>query len=147
MSIKIIVSNKKARYNYSITETFEAGLVLMGSEVKSIRQGNVSLGDAFVCFKGHEAFLQNAHIQAYKAGSYNNHDPERLRKILLHKVELDKIRGRVIEKGLVAIPLKLYLKKGRVKVEIGLGRGKKLHDKREALKTKDIKRELRKYKS
>lgn len=127
-------------------ETFEAGLVLTGSEVKSIRQGHISLSEAFISFKGHEAFLQKSYIQMYKAGSYNNHDPERLRKLLLHKVELDKIRGRVIGKGLVAVPLKLYLKRGRVKVEIGLGRGKKLHDKRASLKAKDMEKQMRNYK-
>ncbi|MCO5114127.1 MAG: SsrA-binding protein SmpB [Bdellovibrionaceae bacterium] len=145
MSIKIISDNKKARFDYQIIETYEAGLVLTGSEVKSIRAGQVSLKESFISFKGHEAFLQKAHIQVYQASSYNNHEPERLRKLLLHREELDKIRGRVVEKGLTAVPTKMYFKNGRIKLEIGLGRGKKTHDKRQSIKERDIKKQLRKY--
>lgn len=142
MSIKIIADNKKARFDYEILEKFEAGMVLTGSEVKSIREGEVSLKDSYVAFKNGEAFLQNAHINVYKASSYNNHHPERLRKLLLNRDEIDKIMGRVQEKSLSCVPLKMYFKKGRVKVEIGLGRGKKQHDKRQSLKKKDSDREL-----
>lgn len=144
MSIKIIADNKKARFNYQILETYEAGLVLMGSEVKSIRAGNISLRESYISFKNLEAFLQGANIQPFKASSYNNHEPERLRKLLLNKAELNKIRGKLDEKGLTAVPLKMYFKGGRVKLEIGLGKGKKLHDKRESIKSKDIERQLRK---
>lgn len=144
MGIKIIADNKKARFNYQILETYEAGLVLMGSEVKSIRAGNISLRESYISFKNLEAFLQGANIQPYKSSSYNNHEPERLRKLLLNKAELNKIRGKLDEKGLTAVPLKMYFKDGRVKLEIGLGKGKKLHDKRESIKSKDIERQLRK---
>ncbi len=144
MSIKLIADNKKARFNYQILETYEAGLVLMGSEVKSIRAGNISLREAYISFKDFEAFLQGANIQPYKSSSYNNHEPERLRKLLLNKSELHKIRGKIDEKGLTVVPLKIYFKAGRVKLEIGLGKGKKLHDKRESIKSKDVERQLRK---
>ncbi len=142
MSIKIITDNKKARFDYEIIEKFEAGLVLTGSEVKSLREGAVNLKDSYVSFRDGEAFLQNAHISEYRASSYNNHTPERLRKLLLHREELNKIMGKVREKSLTCVPLKLYFKGGRVKVELALGRGKKKHDKRDSLKKKDSDREL-----
>ena len=144
MSIKLISDNKKARFNYQIIETYEAGLVLMGSEVKSIRAGNISLRESYVSFKNFEAYLQGANIKPYNSSSYNNHEPERLRKLLLNKAELNKIHGKIAEKGLTVVPLKIYFKGGRVKLEIGLGKGKKLHDKRESIKTKDVERQLRK---
>lgn len=146
MSILIIQENRSARHDYHIVETFEAGLVLTGSEVKSIRARSVQLKDSYISFKGHEAFLQNAHISEYKSSSYNNHHPERLRKILLHQEELNKIYGSLREKGLTCVPLKIYFKKGRVKLEIALVKGKKLHDKRESLKKRDIDTELRRTK-
>lgn len=142
MGIKIIADNKKARFDYEIIDKFEAGLVLTGSEVKSIRDGAVNLKDSYIAFKNGEAFLQNAHISEYRASSYNNHHPERLRKLLLRKEEINKIMGRVQEKSLSCVPLKLYFKKGRIKVEIGLGRGKKQHDKRQSIKKKESDREL-----
>jgi len=142
MGIKIIAENKKARFDYEILEKFEAGLVLTGSEVKSLRDGAVNLKDSYVSFRNSEAFLQNAHISVYTASSYNNHHTERLRKLLLHKEEINKIMGRVQEKSLTCVPLKLYFKGGRVKVEIGLGRGKKTHDKRQSIKKKESDREL-----
>lgn len=142
MGIKIITENKKARFDYEIIDKFEAGLVLTGSEVKSIREGAVNLKDSYVAFRNGEAFLQNAHISVYQASSYNNHEPERLRKLLLHRDEINKIMGRVQEKSLSCVPLKMYFKKGRIKVEIGLGRGKKLHDKRQSIKKKESDREL-----
>lgn len=146
MSILIIQENRSVRHDYHIIETFEAGLVLTGSEVKSIRAHSVQLKDSYISFKGHEAFLQNAHISEYKASSYNNHHPERLRKILLHKNELDKIYGSLREKGLTCVATKIYFKKGRVKVEIALVKGKKLHDKREAIKKRDVDTHLRRVK-
>lgn len=146
MSILIIQENKSARYDYHIVETFEAGLVLTGSEVKSIRARSIQLKDSYISFKGDEAFLQNAHISEYKSSSYNNHQPERLRKILLHRDELDKIYGALREKGLTCVPLKIYFKKGRVKVEIALVKGKKIHDKREAIKKRDVDNQLRRTK-
>lgn len=142
MGIKIIADNKKARFDYEIIDKFEAGLVLTGSEVKSIRDGAVNLKDSYIAFRNGEAFLQNAHISVYKASSYNNHEPERLRKLLLHRDELNKISGRVQEKSLSCVPLKMYFKKGRIKLEIGLGRGKKMHDKRQSIKKKESDREL-----
>ena len=140
--MKIISDNKKARFNYHIIDTYEAGLVLEGSEVKSLRAGQCSLKDSYVSFRGQEAFLQNAHISVYKASSYNNHSPERLRKLLLHRHELNQIYGALREKGLSCVPLKIYFKKGKVKVELGLGKGKKTIDKREAIKRRQENREM-----
>ena len=142
MSIKIITENKKARFDYEILETYEAGLVLTGSEVKSLRDSQASLKDSYVAFRGHEAFLQKAHIAVYKASSYNNHEPERLRKLLLNQSELAKIFAAITEKGLTCVPLKMYFKKGRAKVEIALARGKKKGDKRQAVKSRDADREI-----
>lgn len=139
----MISENKKARFDYHIVETFEAGLVLMGSEVKSLRDHNVQLKDSYVSFIGDEAFLQNAHIGEFKASSYNNHAPERLRKLLLNRKELNEIYGALREKGLTCVPLKIYFKNGRAKIEIGLAKGKNAHDKREAIKTRDVKNELK----
>ncbi|MCB0412327.1 MAG: SsrA-binding protein SmpB [Bdellovibrionales bacterium] len=142
VSIKIIADNKKARFDYHIVETFEAGMALTGSEVKSLRAGSVNLKDSYIAFKGHEAYLQNAHISVYSASSYNNHEPERLRKLLLHKHELDKLSGQVQAKGLTVVPLKIYFKKGRVKLEIALVKGKDKGDKRESIKKREVNREL-----
>ncbi len=139
--MKIIADNKKARHDYEVLETYEAGMVLTGSEVKSIRGGSVNLKDSFVSFRGDEAYLQNAHISVYKASSYNNHEPERVRKLLLNRNELNKIFGKIRERGLSCVPLKMYFKNGRVKVEIALCKGKKQHDKRDAIKKKDLDRE------
>lgn len=140
--IKIISDNKKARFDYEILETFEAGLVLTGSEVKSLRVNGCSLKDSYVAFRGHEAFLQKAHIPVYTASSYNNHEPERVRKLLLHDHELAKINTAITEKGLTCVPLKTYFKKGMAKVEIGLARGKKKGDKRQAIKGREADREI-----
>lgn len=142
MSVKIITDNKKARFDYEIIEKYEAGMVLTGSEVKSIRDGAVNLKDSYVAFRNGEAFLQNAFIGEYRASSYNNHHPERLRKLLLNRDEINKIMGKVQEKSLSCVPLKMYFKSGRVKVELGLGRGKKKHDKRQSIKKKESDREL-----
>lgn len=143
MSILIIQENRQVRHDYHVVETFEAGLVLMGSEVKSIRAKAVQLKDSYVAFKGNEAFLQNVHIGEYKASSYNNHHPERLRKLLMNRKELDEIYGSLREKGLTCVPTKIYFKKGRVKVEVALVKGKKLHDKRESIKKRDVDNQLR----
>jgi len=142
-NILLIQENKKARFDYSIIETYEAGLVLIGSEVKSLRNKDVQLKDAYIVFQGNEAFLQNAHIAEYKASSYNNHAPERRRKLLLHRKELDDIDEALREKGLSCVPLKIYFKEGRVKVEIALAKGKKSHDKREAIKKRDVADQIR----
>ncbi|MBX2996418.1 MAG: SsrA-binding protein SmpB [Bdellovibrionaceae bacterium] len=141
--ILIVAENRKARHEYEILKTYEAGLVLMGSEVKSIRDRQVQLKDAYVSFRGDEAFLQNAHIAVYKASSYNNHEPERLRKLLLNRQEIDQIITSIQEKGLTCVALKVYFKKGRAKVELALARGKKLHDKRESIKKRDASLELK----
>jgi SsrA-binding protein len=146
MSILVITENRKARFDYEIVDTFEAGIALTGSEVKSIRDKQVQLKDSYISFQGDEAFLQNAHIAEYKASSYNNHAPERLRKLLLHRDELNKIYGSLREKGLSCVPLKMYFKKGRIKVEIALVKGRKSHDKRDAIKKRDASRELRQVK-
>jgi SsrA-binding protein len=140
--VKIIVVNKKARFNYEILDTYEAGLVLRGSEVKSLRNGQCVLKDSYISFKNSEAFLQNSHISIYTSSSYNNHEPERLRKLLLHDHELKKINALIQEKGLSLVPLKLYFKKGKVKVELGVGRGKNKADKRDTTKTRDASREM-----
>lgn len=144
MSIKLVSENKKAWHDYEIIEKIEAGIVLMGSEVKSIRAGSVNLKDSYISFRGDEAFLQNAHISVYKSSSYNNHEPERLRKLLLNRQELNKLMSKIHERGYSCIPLKMYFKSGKIKVEIALGKGKKSHDKRESVKKRDVNRELQK---
>ncbi len=140
--MKIITENKKARFDYSFVETFEAGIVLMGSEVKSARNNQVQLKDSYVAFAGDEAFLMKAHIAEYKSSSYNNHEPERKRKLLLHREELEKIRGKIEQGGLTCVPTKMYFKDGLVKVEIAIARGKKKDDKREDIKKRDVNREI-----
>jgi SsrA-binding protein len=142
VGIKLIAENRKARFDYEILDRLEAGLVLTGSEVKSLRDGAVQLKDSYISFQGHEAFLQNAHISEYRASSYNNHRPERLRKLLLHKNQLGKLAGQIQEKGYSCVPLKLYFKDGVVKVEIALARGKTHGDKRQATKKRDASREM-----
>lgn len=144
--ILIISENRKARFDYTIVETFEAGLVLTGSEVKSLRDKQCQLKDSYVSFVRDEAFLQNAHISEYKSSSYNNHAPERLRKLLMHRHELEQIYAALRERGLTCVPLKMYFKKGRAKVEIALVKGRKAHDKREAIKKRDVSAELRRVK-
>lgn len=143
MSIQVIQENRKAFFDYEIIEKFEAGLVLVGSEVKSIRERHVQLNASFIAFVGDEAFLQNAHITEYVNSSYNNHVPERRRKLLLNRRELNEIYAALREKGLTCVPLKLYFKKGRAKLEIALVKGKKAHDKRESIKKRDVAQQLR----
>ncbi len=142
MSTSLITDNKKARFDYEIIETYEAGLELKGSEVKSLRLGNVNLKDSYIAFVNDEAYLQNAHISVYPASSYNNHEPERMRRLLLKREELDKIYRSLREKGLTCVPLKMYWKRGRAKLEIALAQGRKRHDKRDVIKKREAKKEL-----
>ncbi|MDY7016155.1 MAG: SsrA-binding protein SmpB [Cyanobacteriota bacterium] len=142
-SIKIISDNRQARYLYEILETYEAGISLSGTEVKSIRAGRVNLRDAYGLIRNGEAWLLNAHISPYQAsGEYFNHDPRRTRKLLLKRKEINKLVGKLEQQGLTLVPLKMYFKRGWVKVSLGLGRGKKLHDKREAIKERQDKRDM-----
>lgn len=138
---KNIVVNRKARHEYEILQTYEAGIVLLGSEVKSIREGKVNLVDSYAEIRNGEVFLIGMHISEYKQANIQNHEPLRTRKLLLNKNEIRKLIGRVKEKGLTLIPLRLYFKNGKVKVELGLARGKKIYDKREDIKRKDFERE------
>lgn len=142
MGIKIIAQNKKAFHDYFILETYEAGLVLVGSEVKSLRDAKVQLKDSYVFFKNGELFLSNCHISVYAASSYMNHDPERHRKLLMHRQEISKVISAIQEKGLTVVPTKIYFKEGRVKIEIGLAKGKKAYDKRESSKKREQNLEL-----
>ncbi len=142
MNVKIIATNHKAYHNYYVGDSFEAGIALTGSEIKSIRQGRVSLGDAYVQPKGRELWLVNAHIARYDASSYMGHEPTRPRKLLMHRKEIVSLAGRVAEKGLTLVATKVYLKKGIAKVEIALAKGKKLYDKREAIKRREVDRIL-----
>ncbi len=142
MGEKLICNNKKAYHDYFIEEKFEAGMVLRGTEVKSLRMGKANLNDSFAMVKGGEAFLHNLHISPYDFGNRENHDPDRMRKLLLHKKEIVKLFGKVREQGYSLVPLRLYFKNGLVKVEMGLAKGKKLYDKREDMKQKDMKRDV-----
>lgn len=142
--IKIVCENRKARHNYYLEDRFEAGMVLTGTEVKSLRDGRAHLTDAYAIFKGGELFLLNANISAYHHGNRENHEPLRTRKLLLHRSELSKLWGKLETKGYSLIPLKLYFKKGIAKVELALGRGKKAHDKRDSIKEREMKREMQK---
>ncbi len=144
MGIKVVADNRKARFNYEILEKLEVGLMLQGSEVKSLREGRANLGDGYAKFNGSGGVLCSVHISPYSHGGYANHEPLRPRKILLHKRELLKWLGKLKNKGLTVVPLKLYFNpKGLVKCELALARGKKVHDKRESLKRKDMDREAR----
>jgi len=142
MSEKLISNNKKAYHNYFIEEKFEAGMVLTGTEIKSLRMGNANLNDSFAIVRNGEAFLNNLHISPYDFGNRENHDPDRMRKLLLHKKEIAKLFSKIREQGYSVVPLRLYFKNGLAKVEIGLAKGKKLYDKREVMKEKDQKRDM-----
>ena len=142
MTVKILSVNKKSSYSYTLMDKFEAGLVLKGTEIKSIREGGCQLKDSYIAFRKQEAFLQNAYIAPYKKSHNHNHSPERLRKLLLNRSELNKIQGALQKKGLTCIPIKMYLKNGQAKLEIALARGKKLWDKRASAKEKSQKREI-----
>jgi SsrA-binding protein len=140
---KIVSDNRQARFLYDILETYQAGIELKGTEVKSIREGKVNLRDGYGLIRNGELWLINVHISPWgSASNYFNHAPLRTRKLLLHKEEIRKLVGKVEQKGLTLVPLKMYLKNGWVKVDIGLGKGKKLHDKREDMKRRDDKREI-----
>ena len=138
---KMIAQNKKARHDYHIEDVFEAGLVLLGTEVKSLRAGRASLVDGFAVLKDGEAWLNNVHIPEYTQGTWTNHEPRRSRKLLLHKQEISKLIGKTKESGLTIVPLSLYFKDGKAKVEIALAKGKKTYDKRQALAETQAKRE------
>jgi SsrA-binding protein len=138
---KNITVNRKARHEYTILQTYEAGIVLQGTEVKSLRQGKANLVDSYAILKDGEVWLQGAHISVYDQGSINNHEPTRTRKLLLNKSEIKKLIGKVKEKGLTLIPLRLYFSNGRVKVELALAKGKKVYDKREAIAKRDVQRD------
>ncbi len=138
---KVLVSNRKARHEYFLIQTYEAGLVLQGTEVKSLRQGKGNLTDSYASLRDGEIWLLNSQISEYKEGNINNHDPYRERKLLLNKSEIRKIRYKMEEKGMTLIPLSLYLKGGKVKVELALARGKKMYDKRETIAKRDFERD------
>jgi len=139
---QIVCVNRQARHNYFIEETYEAGLVLLGSEVKSLRDGKANLKDSYARIQKGEAFLLNAHVSPYPGANRFNHDPTRMRKLLLHQREIERLTGKTKERGFTLIPLRLYFKNGRAKVELGLARGKKLYDKRETLRRKAAEREV-----
>lgn len=143
--MKILAQNKKAYHDYFIEDTFEAGIVLQGTEIKSVRKGSANLKDSFIRIKNDEAFLENMHIAPYEQGNIFNHEPLRTRKLLLHKKEILKLAKEIKEGGYTIVPTKLYFDKGsKVKVEIALAKGKKLFDKRQSLKEKDAKRDIEK---
>lgn len=142
-NIKIIAKNKKAFFEYEILEKFEAGIVLQGSEVKSLRDGKASLSDAYAMITSGQASLLHAHIQQYSAASIFNHEPKRARRLLLHKQEIAKLASKLAERGLTLVPTMLYFKEGRAKVELGLARGKKKYDKRASIKKREGDREMK----
>ena len=141
--IKVLSDNRHAGHNYHLLERFEAGLALTGTEVKAAKDGKVQLKDSFAEVAGNEAWLLNAHISQYSHGNRENHEPARRRKLLLHRAEIDKLLGKVREKGLTLVPTKMYLKNGRIKLELAVAKGKKLHDKREAERTREMEAEAR----
>jgi SsrA-binding protein len=141
-SDRAIAINRRATHEYAIDETYEAGMVLTGTEVKSLRQGKANLGDAFARVSGDHVVLINLHISPYEKGGYVNHEPTRTRKLLLNKSEIERLRGKTQEKGLTLVPLRMYWKNGYAKVLLGLGKGKKMHDKRADIKSREVKREL-----
>lgn len=139
--IKLICKNKKAQFDYQVSETYEAGIVLTGTEVKSCREGKANLKDSYARYKNGEFFLYEVHISLYSHAGYSQHDPLRVRKLLFHKREIKKLVGKTKERGYTFIPLKMYFRSGKVKVEMGLARGKKLYDKREEIRKRDLQRE------
>lgn len=141
-NIKVVCQNKKARYDYEIIEVIEAGMVLLGTEVKSLRQGRANLKDSYARIKDGELFLMQCHISPYTHAYYDNHEPDRVRKLLVRKREIKRLQGKTQEKGLTLVPLKIYFKDGKAKVELALARGKRSYDKRETLKRKTEEREL-----
>ncbi len=140
--MKIVTTNRRARYDYQIVETVEAGMVLVGSEVKSLREGRANLKDAFAHVRDGELWLEGAYIAPYSFAREGGHDPERSRKLLLHRREIDRLAGQLAEQGLTLVPLTIYFKEGRAKIELGLGRGKRRYDKRQAIKEREQRREM-----
>jgi SsrA-binding protein len=140
--IKTVATNRKARHDYFIDDTYEAGIVLTGTEIKSVRAGQVNLRDSFAVIKDGELWLLNAHIATYKQGTYANHEPRQQRKLLMHRREIDRLSGKLQEKGLTLVPLRMYLKNNRAKVELGLAPGTKQYDKRATLRDKQTRREI-----
>ena len=141
---KLIASNKTARLNYAIEETYEAGMALLGTEVKAAREGRVNMKDSYALVDDGEVFAHDIHISPYSHGNIANHDPLRVRKLLLHAREIKKLYGKSREKGMALVPLRMYFKNGRIKLEIGVGKGKRLYDKRETMKEKTDRREMEK---
>ena len=140
--IKIIATNRKARREYHISDEVEAGIVLAGTEVKSIREGGVNLKDSYADIKNGEVFIRQLHISPYKHAYYDNHDALRTRKLLLHRREINKLTIKIKERGFTIIPLKIYFKNGKIKVQLGLAKGKKLYDKRDSIKHRDMQRDM-----
>jgi SsrA-binding protein len=140
---KVLAENRKAHHDYELVETFEAGMVLLGTEVKAIREGRINLRDSYARVEGGEVWAFNVHISPYSHRGYVDHDPKRRRKLLLHREEIRKLIGKTTEKGLTLVPLRLYFKKGRVKVALALAKGKQAHDKRETIRRREIDRETR----
>jgi len=141
--VKVLAANRKARHEYIIEESIEAGIALSGTEIKSIRTGRANLQDSFALIRGGEVWLLNAHISPYEHGNRENHEPRRERKLLLHRREIDRLAGRVQEKGWTLVPLDIHLRNGRAKVQLGIARGKKQYDKRETIAKRDYDREMR----
>lgn len=140
---KAIARNKKARYRFTILDTYEAGIVLRGTEVKSLRDGRVALADSFGRFRGNELFLVNCHISTYEKAFYGNHEPTRARKLLMSRKELRKLKAKVDERGLTIVALSIYFTRGLAKVEIGVAKGKRTHDRRQDMRKRDAEREMR----
>ena len=145
MEKNIVTANRKAYHDYFIQETYEAGISLLGTEVKSLREGKANLKDSYAIIKNNEVFLLNCHISPYSHGNIQNHDPLRTRKLLLHAKEIDKLLVNISQKGFTLIPLKIYFKNGKAKVEIGLAKGKRQYEKRESIKEKEAKREIARH--
>jgi SsrA-binding protein len=140
---KVIADNRKAAHDYHFVETFEAGVALLGTEVKSIREGGANLRDSFARIEGGEVWVYNVHISPYKNRGYSDHDPKRRRKLLLHRHEIRKLIGKTVERGMTLVPVRMYLKNGRIKIAVSLAKGKKAHDKRETIKRREADRETR----
>jgi SsrA-binding protein len=140
---QVIASNRKARHDYTVIETFEAGIELKGSEVKSLRTAKVVMADAYASVDGGQLYLRSLHISPYDPASYDNHDPTRARRLLMHKIEIKRLQGQLEEKGLTLVPLTLYFRRGKVKVELGLGKGRKHYDKRDKMDERRARKEIR----
>lgn len=140
---RLLADNRKAHHDYHILGTYEAGIVLLGTEVKSIREGRVNLRDSFARVEGSEVFIYNIHVSPYSHRGYADHEPTRRRKLLLHKGEIRKLIGKTVERGMTLVPVRMYLKNGRVKVVVGVAKGKKLYDKRETIRRREAERETR----